>query len=295
MVDISVGEAVFAEERKEGGEEEVEGAEGAAGGFGGVEPAGVVREESAGEVAAFLQREERVEMAGEGVAVEAVEGDPGAAVGGGGEVVVAGGLGVDPDEGGGRDAVLTEDVELGEGGAAAGVNCDGQAGSRVGECGGGDEFAVGFGEGGLGVDPAFDEAGTDVRIGDPITRFGDPAAGELLGGFGVCVGREEFVLTGAVETGVGDEVKVGGCAEAGEQARVAAEEVRRALEERTGAEIAGLAEVRERGGEDGIGVVAGGRDLVGADEIDEDVLVRKRAAEGAREDGAADGLDLGCG
>ena len=82
MFDFGISEIFAAKQRQENSGEEVEGAKGAAAGFGGIKPAGVGREQDAVEVAALLEFAAKVELAGDGVAVEAVAGNLGAAVGG---------------------------------------------------------------------------------------------------------------------------------------------------------------------------------------------------------------------
>jgi len=121
---------------------------------------------------------------------------------------------VDPDPLAGREAGLFEDCQLIEGGAAvAGVDGHGESSGFCGFDGGVDEFAI-EGMQGSAIDAGLDEP--DSFSVDAVAGFGDPALGELAGGFCPGVGGQEFELRGTVEAGVGPDFEVGGFGEAAE-------------------------------------------------------------------------------
>jgi hypothetical protein len=76
-----------------------------------------------------------------------------------------------------------------------------------------------------------------------------------------------------------------------EEARIASEKRGRALDQRLDAQLPRLLQVRQDDPKDLVGVVARRADLVGADEVDEHVLVQQRQTETIAGDRAADRLD----
>jgi quinoprotein glucose dehydrogenase len=214
--------------------------------------------------------------------VDAIELDPGA---GAGDLGVDFGipfvLGVDPDEVIGGAFGFREDFELFEGGdAVAGVGGEGEAGFAAGEGGGADEVAT-DGRERAPVDTDLDEAG--LRAFDAVVEFGEEAAGELVGGFGLGVGGQEEELAGGVEAGVGPDVDAGGVGESAKEDGVATEEVGGAIEKASAAEGGDLLQLGEGEAVDFVGVVPRAGDLGGADEVDKDVLMDEGGGRGGRQ------------
>ena len=160
---------------------------------------------------------------------------------------------------------------LERGGAVTGVRGEGEAGFSARDGGGFDEFAAEGWEG-AAVDSDFDEAGFDA-VDEAILGFFDEAAGELVGGFGVGVGREEDEIAGGVEAGVGPDFEAGGVGETAEEAGVSTEKVGGAFEEAAAAEGVDFVEFGEGEAIDFVGIIAPWADFVGTDEVDEDVFV----------------------
>ncbi len=208
-----------------------------------------------------------------GAGIDAVEFDPGTGAGDlSVDFEVGFVLGMDPDEVRKRALGFGENFELLEGGGAvSGMRGERESGFSTRDGGGFDEFAA-EGWQGAAVDSDFDEARFDA-VDEAVFGFFDEAAGELVGRFGVGVGGEEDEIAGGVETGVGPDFEAGGVGETAEEAGVSAEKVGRAFEEAAAAEGVDFVEFGEGEAVDFVGIVAGGVDFVGTDEVNEDVFV----------------------
>lgn len=243
-------------------------------------PAGVVRNEDAVQQTFLRQTADALGVPGCGGFADAVELDPAAGAGEAGvDVEVEFVLGVDPDELFGVEAAFANDVELFERGAAvAGVGTELQAGGLCGEDSGLDDLAAGFVEGSF-IDADFDEAGLDAAF-ESVAMFGDPAVGELLGGFAEGEIRQMALLAGGVETGVGPDFEAGFAAETLQENGVAAEVVGGALVEADAAEAGDFLEFGEDGADDGFTVVTDGDVILGVGEVHKDVFVDEDPALG---------------
>ena len=102
------------------------------------------------------------------------------------------------------------------------VRGNGQSGFQVGAGRRADQFLVHLRKlSRLHAD--FHEARPDFRPANAFLVFPDPAGGELVGGFGEGVRRQEFVLHGSVITGIGHDLQAAFIGQAFEQHRVFAQ------------------------------------------------------------------------
>ena len=175
MVDLGGRESVFFQQREERGEQQIERTEITAIGLRRIEPAGVVREQHAFEVAAFLHLRAELQVASDRRGIQPIEREPRAAICSGEDVVIARAVGVNPDEGAWGDSMIAQHVEFGEAGSAAGVDRDRQPGGGMRQRSRGNERAMNRGEGGIDVYAALDEARANAGSVDPIAEFADPA------------------------------------------------------------------------------------------------------------------------
>ena len=152
------------------------------------------------------------------------------------------------------------------------------------------QFAIDVGQR-PGIDADLHERREDAGAVDAVASLTDPPRGELVGVFGEGVRRQELVVGRAVVAGVGEDVKPGGTRQAAQQLRIAAKVGRRALHQRTASQAVDPLQVRQRPGKRRVAVVARGRHAVGANEIDEHVLVRQRDAKRIGGDGASGGVN----
>ena len=129
------------------------------------------------------------------------------------------------------------------------------------------------------IDADLHEPRHDVGAVDAARVLVDPFLCQLAGRLLVGSGRYEPVVAGAVDAGVRDDQDIGLPRETAQQGRIAAEERRRALDDRPAPEFPGLPQVRQRDLDDLFGVVAVPADLVGPGEVHEDVLVHEHHAQ----------------
>ena len=129
------------------------------------------------------------------------------------------------------------------------------------------------------VDADLHEGRLDPGVVDAAFMLADPARRELRRRLGERVRRQVLVLVGAVVAGVREDVDARGLGQPSQQARIAAQIGRRALDQRRAAVRSCLSQERHGAREDGVGVVARRADRRGADEIDEHVLVHQRHAQ----------------
>ena len=141
------------------------------------------------------------------------------------------------------------------------------------------------------IDADFDEARFDAGAFDSALPFGDPARGELAGGFGVGVARKEFVGGTAIIIGVGEDMKAGLFCQAAEHARVTADVGWSAIDKSGDAAGFNLGEERAHSFDNSIDFPAGWLGLTSPYEIAHDVLVGKSEAEFGFGNGAEDRLD----
>ena len=163
-IDLLLAESILAQERQKHCEEKIVRPEFAPVRLRRIEPAGIVRQENASEMTAFLHANAEVEMARQCRTAHTVKGNPRTTFGRGDDVGVTSALRVHPDERTGINAMIPQHVEFRERRAAARVHRDGEPGRCMGERGGGDEVLVDQRQRRIAVDAALDEAGADPRI-----------------------------------------------------------------------------------------------------------------------------------
>ena len=134
--------------------------------------------------------------------------------------------------------------------------------------------------------PIFMNAGLIDVPSMPLLELARPARRKLVGALGERKTGEMLVLRGAVVAGIREDVQAGRLGQPLQQRDVAPQVGGRALDERAAAVLSGLEQVRQDGSERVIRVVALRADLIGADEVDQHVLVHQRQAQARRRDRA---------
>lgn len=155
---------------------------------------------------------------------------------------------------------------------------DGQTTVQVGAGGSLHQLAVDLDER-AGVHPDLDEARPEASAVDAVLPLAQPACGQLIRTLGLGVGRQVLSLPGAVVAGVGEDLETAGLGQALEQGGIGAQLGRGALDQRLAAQFLDAFQMGQGHPEDLVGVIAVPIDLVGADEIDQDVFVGQRDAK----------------
>lgn len=238
-----------------------------------------MRKEHLLKVAASLHFNTEIAVTHQRRVVEPIKRKPGPAVGRREKDIIRRAVRVNPDEGFGRNAQRAETVKLGQTGTASGVDRNAEPGRHVRQACGVDEFCVHRAELGRRIDPALDEPRTDAGFLDPFRRFTYPPGGELPGGLSVGIVGQEAVLTGAIQAGVGDQPESGFFAQSSQKQRIPTQKSGGALKEGAHAQLTGTNQVGSGHPRHGVALITRTRDLIGADEVDQHVLMRERKCE----------------